>query len=378
MSLPSGKASDMVVYQEAPLNAGAPRGRLVDHLITPTEMVFVRAHAEIPLLAADDLRLRVEGLVQRPLELSLAVLADRFERVEVVAALCCAGNRRRELMAVSDIPSETPWGVDAVSNVLWSGWRLHDVLAAAQPSTSARHLAFAGSDVVGHPNAPSEHFGGSIPLGKALGGEVLLADRMNDEPLLPVHGFPLRLVVPGYIGARSVKWLARIEAIAEPSINYYQQRAYRLFPPEISADNVRWEQGTMLGELTLNAVICSPTEGAVLPSGRARFEGYALSGAGRRIERVEVTSDEGARWSPATGLTRSGPWGWTLWQAELDLSPGRHRIAVRAFDSAGNSQPEQVAPLWNFKGYANNAWHRIDIVCAPRGSAIPDAPAATA
>lgn len=118
-------------------------------------MVFVRNHAAVPIADADKHRLRVEGLVHRPLELSLGVLADCFERVEVVAALCCAGNRRRELMEVADIPLEIPWGVDAVSNVRWSGWRLREVLAAAEPSSEVRHVAFEGLDRVRHADGVS-------------------------------------------------------------------------------------------------------------------------------------------------------------------------------------------------------------------------------
>ncbi|MDP8929609.1 MAG: molybdopterin-dependent oxidoreductase, partial [Actinomycetota bacterium] len=256
--MPARKAADLFVYQEAPLNAGAPLGRLVDHLVTPTPMVYVRDHAAVPGVDAESHRLRVDGLVQRPLELSLGVLSARFERVEVVAALCCAGNRRRELMEVADIPLEISWGVDAVSNVRWSGWRLRDVLLAAGLCSEVRHVAFAGLDHVHHADGRVEEFGGSIPLAKALGHEVLIADEMNGEPLPPVHGFPLRMVVPGYIGARSVKWLARVEARAHTSPNYYQQRAYRLFPPEVRADAVRWEQGMMLGELAVNSAICRP------------------------------------------------------------------------------------------------------------------------
>ncbi len=362
LKLPARKDPGLVVYQKSPLNAGAPLDRLVDHLVTPTAMVFVRDHAAIPRVDAARYRLRVNGSVQRPLELSLGVLADRFERVEVVAALCCAGNRRRELMELADIPLETPWGVDAVSNVRWSGWRLCDVLAEAGLSRDVRHVAFTGLDDVRHADGGVEPFGGSIPLAKALGEEVLLADRMNDEPLPPAHGFPLRVVVPGYIGARSVKWLARVEACIEASANYYQQRAYRLFPPEIRADNVRWEQGTMLGDLAVNSAICRPSHGSLLEGGPVKVAGYALSGGGRRIERVELTSDGGRTWTEATRLDRSGPWGWTLWQAELDLPPGQHEIAVRAVDAAGNTQPEHPAPLWNFKGYANNAWHRTKVI----------------
>ncbi|MBW3576431.1 MAG: molybdopterin-dependent oxidoreductase [Actinobacteria bacterium] len=361
MRLPAGKAPDLTAYQQTPLNVGAPLGRLADHLITPTPMVYVRNHAAVPHVDADRHRLQVRGLVRRPLELSLDILADRFERVELVAALSCAGNRRRELMQLADIPLEIPWGPDAIANVRWSGWRLRDLLAAAELSADVRHVALTGLDFVRHAHGRVEHFGGSIPLEKALRDEVLVVDRMNGEPLPPVHGFPLRLVVPGYIGARSVKWLAGVEACAEPSTNHFQQRAYRLFPPEVTGATVRWEHGTVLGELAINSVICRPADGDRAPAGPMRCEGYAVAGGGRRVERVELTSDGGRTWSEASRLHRSGTWGWTLWGGDRDLSPGNQEISVRAMDAAGKTQPEHPTSVWNFKGYVNNSWHRVNI-----------------
>lgn len=366
MDLMEGKDPGLAVYDTDPFNAGAPLSRLADEFVTPTEAVYVRNHAPVPRVDPDTHRLRVDGRVTQPMELSLGDLADRFERVDVVAALCCAGNRRRELMEVADIPGETPWRADAVSNVRWSGWRLGDLLTAAGLSDEAAHVAFTGRDRIRHADGHIAGFGGSIPVTKAVAEEVVVADTMNGKPLPAVHGFPLRLVVPGYIGARSVKWLARIEARAEPSTNHYQRRAYRLFSPGTTADTVRWEQGMMLGELPVTSAICRPADGDHLPSRGVRFAGYALSGGARRIERVELTSDEGRTWTQATRTDatrrdRSDQWAWTLWQAELDLPPGRHRVAVRAVDASANTQPEQPAPLWNIKGYVNNAWHRITV-----------------
>lgn len=352
----AANGSDRLVYEREPLNAGPPLDRLTDRLVTPTELVYIRNHGRIPELDDGSSRVRVDGLVDEPLDLSPSDLAERFERTELVAALCCAGNRRRELMDVDDIPGETPWGPNAISNVAWSGWRLRDVLAAAGPSPAAAHVAFTGRDRIESGRA---YFGGSIPLAKATGPEVLLADRMNDAPLPPAHGFPLRVVVPGWIGARSVKWLTRIEVRSEPSTHHHQQRAYRLFPRDAESGTMRWDQGMTLGELAVNAAIGRPRDGERVTAGVVPVRGWALSGGARRIERVELTLDEGRTWTQAGRLERSGPWGWTRWHAELTLPPGDHEVAVRAFDEAANTQPERPDHLWNLKGYANNAWHRI-------------------
>lgn len=349
---------DLVIHQSEPFNAGPTLDRLVEGLITPTERLYVRNHAPVPDVDPQGHRLRVEGLVHRPLILSLRDLTERFERVEVVATLACAGNRRRELMEVADLPGETPWEPHAVGTAAWSGWRLADVLEAADLRPEARHLAFTGLDAIEHGHGRPEGFGASIPRGKATSPEVLLADRVNGQPLPPDHGSPLRVVVPGYIGARSVKWLARVEARADPSDNHYQRHAYRLYPPGLTAATGSSRDGFALGELPVNSAICRPGDGSRVPAGTVTLEGYALS-AGREIQRVDLTADGGASWTQAQTLEPAGQWGWTLWRADLALPAGDHEIAVRAVDAAANTQPESAASLWNRKGYVNNAWHHI-------------------
>jgi sulfite oxidase len=166
-------------------------------------------------------------------------------------------------------------------------------------------------------------------------------------------------VVPGYIGARSVKWLASIRLQEEPTENYFQSHAYRLFPPDVNADTVVWEQGIALGDMPLNSVIWSPEADARLVSSPVTVSGWACGSGGRTIERVELTWDGGATWHRAELEPSQDPWSWTLWKAELALPSGIHVVAVRAWDSDGNTQPDDPAALWNFKGYANNAWHRV-------------------
>lgn len=358
---PYGKHSGLLVRQEEPFNGGPPAD-LLGGFITPNELFFVRNHGGAPEVDRAAYRLTVSGLVERPLSLSLDELRG-FPRHTVTATLQCAGNRRLELMAQAPIPNELPWGTEAISNAEWSGVPLREVLAAAGLRSPARHAAFTGRDETerhGH----RFHFGGSIPLAKAGSVEVLLADTMNGEPLPAVHGGPLRVVVPGYIGARSVKWLSAITLQEGPSDNYFQAKAYRLFPPSFGPDNVEWEKGMMLGESPVNSVILAPGEGERVPAGRVRVRGWALAGGDREIARVDVSADGGRSWQVADFETGGDAFVWRLWEASLDLGPGDHEIVCRAWDSAAQTQPEHPLQVWNFKGYANNAWHRVRVSCA--------------
>lgn len=357
-----GKHSGLLVRQESPFNGGPASEHLLRDFLTPNELFFVRNHGDVPEVDREAFRLAVDGLVERPLSLSLEELRG-FPRATVKATLQCAGNRRLEMMAVAPIPGELPWGTEAISTAEWSGVPLREVLAAAGPRAEARHAAFTGLDETerhGHRFC----FGGSIPLDKAAGPEVLLADTMNGEPLPAVHGAPLRVVVPGYIGARSVKWVSRVTLQENPSDNYFQAKAYRLFPAHMGPENVEWDKGLMLGESPLNSVICEPSDGAAVPAGRVTVRGWAVASGGKRVARVDLSTDGGRTWTTAGLATGGGDWTWRFWEASLDLAPGEHEIVCRAFDSAAQTQPEHPSQVWNFKGYANNAWNRVRVRCA--------------
>ncbi len=355
------KHPDFIVYSETPFNGSAPLAFLVQEFITANDVFFTRNHGTIPQVNKEDFRLTVNGLVKRPTTWLLDDLISQFPKIEVVATLQCAGNRRQELMETKPVPNELPWGAGAISNATWGGIRLRDVLIAAGFDRKARHVAFTGLDQVQR-QGQTFGFGGSIPMEKALLPETLLAYEMNGVPLPPLHGYPLRVIVPGYIGARSVKWVTSITAQVEPSQNYFQQRAYKLFPPEVTAETVKWGEGIMLGENSLNTVICYPTEDETLSTGTANVLGYALGDGHHLVERIEVSSDEGKTWSRATFLTDSADlWAWRLWQAEVGVQPWTTHIIARATDTDGNTQPEDTQEIWNFKGYANNAWHRVKI-----------------
>jgi len=350
----------MVVHEWEPFNAEPPRTGLAGLLRTPLDTFYSRNHGPIPDLDPAAWRLTVDGLVERPMDLSLEQLRDRFPEEEVTATLQCAGNRRAGLMAVRDIPGEAPWGSGATSTATFGGIRLADVLAAAGLRAQATHIAFDGADVSPLPDPP-QHFGGSVTVGKAQRPEVLLAWTMNGRPLPRVHGAPLRVVVPGWIGARSVKWLTRVTARTTPSDNYFQATAYRILPAGTDPHRAGPGAGISLGPIALNCDILSPDDGARLPAGPTAVSGYALAGDGRTVTRVDVSADGGRSWAEAVLDPPRGPGLWQLWRSVLHLAPGGTGITARAWDSTAALMPASPADLWNPKGYANNSWPTVHV-----------------
>jgi sulfite oxidase len=355
-----GKRRDLIVHEDEPFNAETGLAALAEGPLTATDAFYVRGHAAVPEIDPAAWRLHVHGLVERELDLSLATLREAFREREVTATLQCAGNQRAGLIAVRDIPGEAPWGPGATGTATWTGVALADVLALAGPLLEAAHVGFDGADLCSEAE-PEQRFGGSIPIEKACRPEVLLAWAMNGGPLPPVHGAPLRVVVPGYIGARSVKWLERIEVRSTPWQGYFQQVVYRLLPEDgLPGPGL----GIPLGLVALNSAVMSPADGATVAAGLVEVRGYAFAGGERHVARVDVSLDGGAHWSQAELLEDLGRWAWRHWRFTVDLAPGEHEILVRAWDSSAATQPEDVAALWNPKGYVNNARPRVRVRAA--------------
>ncbi|MDF2966948.1 MAG: putative oxidoreductase [Nocardioidaceae bacterium] len=353
-----GKRDDTVVHEREPFNAEPSPAALDGQRVTPTDSFFSRNHGPIPEIDPRSWHLRVDGAVDRTLELSLDELRRSFAARNETVTLQCAGNRRDGLIQVRDIPAEHPWGRCAIGTARWTGVLLADVLDAAGVQPEARHIAFAAPDVsqIAHPPQP---YGGSVPVSKATAGEVLLAWEMNEEPLSPVHGAPLRAVVPGYIGARSVKWLERVTAQREPSANYFQAVAYHLLPATVEPSQTGAPEGIPLGPVSLSCEILRPGDGEVVRAGRTAVSGYAHVGADRTVARVDVSADSGRTWHQADLSEQHHPWTWRLWQATVVVAPGPLHIVARAWDDTGSTQPESTEQIWNPKGYMNNSWARV-------------------
>jgi sulfite oxidase len=357
---PAGKRSDMIVHGVDPYNAEPTRAALAEFSLTALDTFYVRNHGPIPELEPADWRLRVQGLVRRDLVLSLNDLSAGFAELELDVTLQCAGNRRQGFIAVRDIPGEAPWGPGATGTARWTGVSLGDVLASAGLEEGARYVEFLGADV--SPEAqPPQRFGASISRHKALAGEVLLAWAMNGEPLPAAHGAPLRVIVPGFIGARSVKWLQQIVVRSTPSDNFFQAHTYRLLPADSDADAGLHGAGVALGAVAVNSEILTPDDGAVVAPGELEISGYAFAGDDRYVARVDVSGTGGRTWVQAELLDARSRWAWRRWRARIAVAPGTVEIAARAWDSAAGTQPEDPAQLWNPKGYANNSWARVRV-----------------
>jgi sulfite oxidase len=252
------------------------------------------------------------------------------------------------------------WDAGAIGTAEWSGPRLPDLLAKAGVKSGARHLWFEGLDTVALKDRQTA-FGGGVPIEKAMRPETLIAVSMNGMRLSREHGYPARTIVPGFIGARSVKWLGRIVVSDRPSENNFVARDYKMFPPEPTPEAVKPELFGPIYDMVLGSAICSPRDGDRVTAGKLRVRGYSVPPGEPRavVARVEVSADDGKTWAEARFWGTRSEFAWQLWEAEVTVGAGASTLVVRATDSRGKTQPEQAA--WNFKGYLNDSWHRVRI-----------------
>lgn len=341
--------TDPALNQETPPH-------LLRALVTPTALFFVRNNGTTPCWPrhAADWRLEVTGLVQHPLSLTLAELRARLPVVEMTAVLECAGNGRS---ALSPPVPGLAWGNGAVGCARWTGIRLADLLAQAGVASGAVYVAHESPDhVVGAPGQPALSRG--LPIAKALAPETLLAFGMNGAPLDPLHGFPLRVVAPGYPGSAWQKWLTRLTVLDREhdgakmtGLDYRMPRA--AVQPGATPDPAQFD---VITDMPVKSLITEPAEG-FQARGPIRVSGFAWSGV-IPLAHVEISADGGATWHMATLEHGDGPWAWRRFNASTLLpSLGEVELMVRATDTAGNAQP--LEPVWNPRGYLNNAVHRV-------------------
>jgi sulfane dehydrogenase subunit SoxC len=321
--------------------------------VTPAGLHYLLIHYDIPHVDADTFRLEITGAVERPITLSLDGLKERSHVIEPIT-FECAGNGRALL---EPRPLSQPWLTEAVGTADWGGTPLAPLLAEAGPSSEAIEILFGALDR-GVEGGVAQTYERSLPIAEAE--SALLAYDMNGEPLPPQHGYPLRLVVPGWYGMQNVKWLTRITVLEEPYTGFQNAVAYRMY----GADGEPGEPVTRMLPRSLTVPPGVPdfmTRARHLEPGPVELHGKAWSGYGP-ITSVQVSCDDGATWTEAEVGEPRGRYAWHPWHFTWDVARGEHVISSRATDAAGNTQP--LEPPWNLKGYANNAVERIHVVAA--------------
>lgn len=402
------------VRLQKPFNAEPQLSLLVDNFLTPNSLYYVRNHFPVPSIDVSNYFLDIGTIDGHWVRVTLPFLKSKFPHHTLTVTTECAGNRRADMAAQS--PSDRkiqglPWGPAAISTATWTGVLLRDVINFYQLADSKnlgfelKHIHFIGSD-----NADGvTYYAASVPAQQVLCdvGDVLLAFEMNGEPIPRDHGFPLRVIVPGSVGARNVKWLRTIMLTDNESTSHWQKSDYKVLPPGVDLSNVTHQHFMMakpIHELPVISAICVPGDRSEIDSDAESIaiKGYAYAGGGRQITRVDISTDGGQSWiqadlirslvehaehkgevlDPKSAIVRAGleaekghrTWEWTIWTVdELPLkfqeSEDEDRpfceVTVRAVDESFNIQPETSQSIWNVRGFLNNSWHRIRIFQRP-------------
>jgi DMSO/TMAO reductase YedYZ molybdopterin-dependent catalytic subunit len=352
----SGLAQTDSLYKEELQLALRNRGMPLEGLrypVTPTGMHYLLVHYDIPEVNVSEWRLKVGGLVSQPLNLTLEEIRRRPARTLAVT-MECAGNGRA-LFAPRRISQ--PWFFEAIGTAEWTGTPLRGILEEAGLSRDVVEIVFTGLDR-GVEGNEVQFYQRSLSVGEASREEILLVYEMNGEPLQPQHGYPLRLLVPGWYGMASVKWLDRIEAIPESFQGYQMVRAYRYAQ---APDDL----GEPVHLIRARALMIPPgipdfmTRIRLVQAGPVTLAGKAWAGR-LSVSRVEVSVDSGSTWSEAQLGEGTSPYAWRSWTFLWHAKPGVYTLCARATDSEGNVQP--IDQQWNFGGYGNNGVQRVDVV----------------
>ncbi|XP_077213361.1 nitrate reductase [NADH]-like [Tasmannia lanceolata] len=374
-----------------PFNSEPPLTKLMHHgFITPASIHYVRSHGAVPKANWDDWTVEICGLVKRPTKFTMSQLVNEFKPSEFPVTLVCAGNRRKEQNMVKQTIGFN-WGSAGISTSVWCGVRLRDVLKRCgvfSRKKGALNVCFEGAEDL--PGGGGSKYGTSIRIEVAMdpSRDILIAYMQNMEVLTPDHGFPVRMIIPGFIGGRMVKWLKRIIVTTEESQNYYHYRDNKVLPSHVddelaNAEAWWYKPEYVINELNINSVVTSPGHEEILNLNSAtmqkpyKLRGYAYSGGGKKVTRVEVTMDGGDTWVVCSIERPEKPnkygryWCWCFWSLEvevLDLLRSKE-IAVRAWDETHNTQPEKL--IWNLMGMMNNCWFRVKMnVCKPHKDEI--------
>ena len=353
----------LLVHQESPFNAES----LCREYITPNSEWYNRSHHAVPEIKtkSDEYQLEISGIgTKNTIRLGLLEIMD-FPKQTVMATMQCGGNRRKEFNQVKPVQGIN-WGTGAISNAVWGGVYLNDILKKfGVDTTGVKHIQFYGHD---------DPFDASVPVSKLE--HVFIAYEMNGEPLPPNHGYPVRSLALGSIGARSVKWLKSIRLSDEESQSVWQRGLpYKSLPSSVEKLSDVRDISAMpsVTELPVqSSIFCNDGQRVKLSDGDVlSLNGFAWSGGGRKIIRVEVSVDNGLTWHQA-GLKEGADqepgiaWAWTFWKADIKVDQSdrlkEYQVVCRATDESMNTQPEKLETIWNMRGILNNSWHRVKLV----------------
>ncbi|KAK5149658.1 hypothetical protein LTS14_010789 [Recurvomyces mirabilis] len=374
---------ELIVHSTRPFNAETAATDL-QTFITPTSRFYKRHHLWVPQVDEETFTLTVELPDGEEKVYSVADLRKRFKEHTITATMQCSGNRRSHMTEGSSPTNGIQWGVGAISNASWTGVRMLDVLEDAGFNVTTlpedvNHVHFLGA----------EAYGASVPLQKVMDrfGDVMIVYAMNGKPLSRDHGYPLRALVPGTVAARSVKWLNRIILSEEESSSQWQQRDYKCFGPN-EGSKPDWESAVAIQETPVQSAITDVqkvTTNRLKDSSLARvygleeesiiLRGYAFSGAGRSIVRVDISPDNGKTWQQAQieDAKEQGQrsWSWRLWSLAVPTRLLSGNVCVKATDDGYNTQPESFTPYYNFRGNLANSWHRVPTSEVLSAAAVP-------
>lgn len=358
-----GKNPGLVVLGDRPLVAETPE-HLLDDDTTPTPKFFVRNNGQIPEPNANPnaWRIQVDGEVNQPLDLTLAELRSRFQPVTYRMVLECGGNGRSFFTPQARGNQWTNGGAGCAE---WTGVPLGAVLKAAGVKESARYTAHYGADPHLSGDASKETLSRGMPIAKAMEEHGLIVFAMNGEPLPHIHGGPVRLVIPGWPGSLSHKWLSRVTLRdREHDGQGMTGTSYRVpATPMIPGGKADEKTFRILESMPVRSIISSPANGTRLPAGTRSLSLRGAAWAGDLTARaVDVSTDFGATWTSATLQAPRNRYDWHRWTAQVPLpSDGYYEIWVRATDSEGRMQPH-IAGGWNPQGYGANPMHRVAIL----------------
>ena len=341
----------LIIKSVRPPDYETPVG-LLDAWLTPVENFYVRSHLPVPAaLDAAGWALQVEGEVATPVTLSIDELR-RMPSASLTATLECAGNGR----AFYDPPvAGIQWGKGAVGTARWTGVRMADVLKRAGVKSTGKFVVMNGAD---RALGTMPDFIRQVPIDKAMNPDTLIALEMNGQPVPPVHGFPLRVIVPGWEGAYSIKWLNNLRVLDREFDGFWVATGYR-YPVKRVAPGATVDPKDMapLTGLVVKTLITRPLDGSTAAVGKIDVGGFAWAGE-TAIARVEVSVDDGATWQPAKLTGENARYTWRRFEYTFNAAKAEsHLIMARATDANGRTQP--MDPPWNPSGYL---WNRPDAV----------------